>query len=455
MLLAAVPIAAALYLGIVAGIIAQGLGLGVTALILGIPLALAAGLLVGRISSQSAAAIEQGSGLVEIREAIAPLEVELDPGEPQRIEIIHPGLGPDPTAGDVAVINLARRLAERGHRPRIVLLESEHLSRDWRERLARHPEIGESVSRIELVEAGGSRPVFSPDDRVVATDWRSAHAGDRLCLELPGTRVTYLIHEYQPFQYPMGSFAALADASYELPHRAIFLDELLQRYFADQRLGVFASGPRLGLREMAVVNEPILQVRPRGAGELASSDRHRLLIASHPEEDGSGNLYELAVMALDRAVLNGHFRKWDLVSFGPGPAETALVLPRSSARMRMLGTGDDAIGAALEAQFDVGMALRFAPGLGPVPARMAAAAMSVVTTTFAGKDAAALAGISANLIPAEPRIEAIVEALATAEHRTGDIAGRIDGSRVARPPSWDEALDDRTMDAIEALAFRP
>jgi len=455
-LLAALPIAAALYLGILAGVFAEKIAAGITALILGLPLAVAAGLIVGRVSSQSATAIRETTGLLRVREAVATFDLRTDPEQPERIEILHPALDPDGSASDTAMINLARRLAERGRRPRLILLDDNHPERGWRERLARNPEIGTAIRELEVATpaAGGDPPVLNPEDQVIATDWRSAHTADRVCLELNRSRFTYLILEYQPFQYPMGSFAALADASYELPHRAIFLDGLLREYFSDQRLGVFAAGPKLGLRETATLKEPIPPVPVRTEAELAGSDRRRLLIYSRPEEDGSGNLYELAIMALDRAVLDGHFRSWDLAAFGETGGDSSIVLPRSSARMRLLNPEDAATRSRLLAGFDVGMALRYAPGLGPVPVEMATAGMSVVTTTFADKDEAALAAVSANLIAAEPRLGSIVTALATAEHRTADHEGRLAAARIGRPASWDEALDDQAMAAIEDLLAR-
>lgn len=451
-LLTALPIAAAFYIGIVLGVIAAGIAAGVSALVLGLPLAIVAGLLVGRISTQSAAAIREESGLGEVREAILPLRFRLDPDQPERIEILHPELDPEGSPADVAVINLARRLTLRGARPRLVILDNADLPGDWRESLARRPDVGPFARELEVAVAGsGGELAVSPADRVLATGWRAAHAADTLCVELPVTRFTYLIREYEPFRYPMGSFAALADESYELPHRAIFLDRLLGEYFADQRLGVFAAGPRLGLREAVSLDEPILPVRPRTVAELAAADRRRLLISAHPDGDETGSMYELAVMALDRAVLAGHFRGWDLAATGTGGEATGIVLSRSSARLRILPELTASEMASLLPGFDVGVALRYAPGLGPVPAQMAAAGISVVTTTFTVKDPAALAGISPNLIAAEPRIEAITTALAAAGQRTGDHAGRIEGARVDRPDSWDAALDDETMTAIEDL----
>ncbi len=58
-------------------------------------------------------------------------------------------------------------------------------------------------------------------------------------------RFGYLIQEYEPFTFPMGSYAALAAESYGLPHFALFSSELLREYFAQQASG---SSPRAGGR---------------------------------------------------------------------------------------------------------------------------------------------------------------------------------------------------------------
>jgi hypothetical protein len=77
--------------------------------------------------------------------------------------------------------------------------------------------------------------------------------------------------------------------------------------------------------------------------------------------------------------------------------------------------------------------------------------MATVTNTFENKDAAALAGISSNLIAADPTVEGVAAALGAAEARAGQLEDRARGSRVAWPASWDEALGDDVLARIETL----
>ena len=86
-----------------------------------------------------------------------------------------------------------------------------------------------------------------------------------------------------------------------------------------------------------------------------------------------------------------------------------------------------------------------------MPLEMAAAGLVTVTNTYANKDRASLEAISGNLIAAEPRIDQIEEALASAEVMSRDFEARVEGSKVGWPDNWDRALDDATMERIGRL----
>jgi hypothetical protein len=156
-------------------------------------------------------------------------------------------------------------------------------------------------------------------------------------------------------------------------------------------------------------------------------------------------------MALDRAILAGHFRGWDLAGIGNVDGTGELTLPHSKARLRMLPRVAQREYADTLRQFDVGLALMYTPHPSLVPLEMAAAGLVTVTNTYANKDRASLEAISGNLIAAEPRIDQIEEALASAEVMSRDFEARVEGSKVGWPDNWDRALDDATMERIGRL----
>ena len=153
--------------------------------------------------------------------------------------------------GYIAKLNLARRLAERGLRVRVVTVDPVgSLPRRLAARRSRPTAGWTASSTASRSRSGASRTALevSRADRFIATTWWTAHIADAARRELGGERFLYLIQEYEPFTFPMGTYAALADASYRLPHTALFSTELLRDWFRLRGLGVFASGARRSRR---------------------------------------------------------------------------------------------------------------------------------------------------------------------------------------------------------------
>ena len=184
-----------------------------------------------------------------IADKIRPLDLDVRDGAPARINVLVPTIDLDHFFGGyIGKFNLAAALAARGRRVRIVTVDPVGpLPRDWRERL-------ESFSGLEglrdRVEIGFGRAraglEVSPRDTFIATTWWTAHIADAAVRRLAREGFLYLIQEYEPFTFPMGSYAALARQSYDFPHRALFSTELLRGYFRAHRIGVYAGGARAG-----------------------------------------------------------------------------------------------------------------------------------------------------------------------------------------------------------------
>ncbi|MGV1049569.1 MAG: hypothetical protein ACOYD4_13730, partial [Solirubrobacterales bacterium] len=381
---------------------------------------------------------------------------EISAAEPLRIDVLHPAIDLKHFFGGfIAVFNLARALAERGHRVRLIATERSSLPADWRARIGSYEGLGGgALDRIEVVFADDRRPLpVNPGDTLIATHWTVAHIAHAAAAELDEERFVYLIQEYEPFIFPMGSAAALAAESYRFPHRAIFSTELLREYFARHRIGVFAAGEEAGRRDSLVLDNAITPVGPVAAGDLRRQGPRRLLFYARPEEHAQRNLFELGAMALDRAVGEGNLRGWDLAGVGTvEPGSGPLVLPHSGARVEMIPRRSQAEYAELLRSCDVGLALMYTPHPSLVPIEMAAAGMVTVTNTFENKDAAALAAISSNLIAAEPTVVAVAVALAEAEERAPDLDARAAGSRLGWPSSWSKSLDDAFIARLQEWA---
>lgn len=256
-----------------------------------------------------------------------------------------------------------------------------------------------------------------------------------------------MIQEYEPFTFPMGTWAALAEESYRFDHAALFSTELLRDFFRQRGIGVYARG---GDGDSAAFQNAITAVEPPTTEELAARDTRRLLFYARPEPHAERNMFELGVLALDRALERGAFRGWELHGIGTVEAGRRVSVGGGAALDMLPRAAQDDYAGVLR-DHDVGLALMHTPHPSLVPIEMASAGMLTVTNSFENKTAEAMTAISPNIAAADPGIEAVATALCEASRTAGDVERRVVGSRVAWSRSWDESFDDGLMERVEAL----
>jgi hypothetical protein len=287
-------------------------------------------------------------------------------------------------------------------------------------------------------------------DRFVATTWWSAHIAARAARALGGERFVYLIQEYEPFTFPMGSYAALAGESYALPHFALFSTELLRDYFRRHAIGVYAESATAGDAASVAFQNAITAIAPPTARELADRRERRLLFYARPEPHAARNMFELGVLALDRALEHGAFAGWELNGIGGLRGDRRVELG-GGARLELLPRAGQRAYASVLRDHDVGLALMYTPHPSLVPIEMASAGMVTVTNSFENKTAEAMAAISTNLIAAEPSIDAIAHALRRAASAVDDFDRRARGAEVRWSRDWDHSFDDEVLARVASF----
>jgi len=383
-----------------------------------------------------------------VAEKIAPLRLAPSDRAPRRVNILIPTIDLEHFFGGyIAKLNLARRLAERGLRVRLVTVDPVGaLPRDWRDRIEAYSGLAGVFGAVE-VAFGRESPGLevSRDDAFIASTWWTAHIAQRA---LAGRRFLYLIQEYEPFTFPMGSYAALADESYRFPHVALFSSEPLREYFRSHRIGVYAEGGAAGDGASAVFQNAITPVPPPTAEELSDRRPRRLLFYARPEPHAARNMFELGVLALGRAAERGAFAGgWELHGIGTVRSARRIDVG-GGVYMRLLPRADQDEYATVLRNHDVGLALMYTPHPSLVPIEMASAGMLTVTNSFENKTAAALTAISPNLIAAVPGIDDIAAALVEATAGVDDVERRVRGSRVAWSRGWDESFSEPLLDRV-------
>ena len=393
-------------------------------------------------------------GAAAIEEKLAPLRLEFRDDAPQRVNVLIPTVDLEHLfAGYIGKLNLARRLAERGARVRVLTVDpTPPLPRDWARRLESYEGLDRLTDKVEVEFGRESLGIeVSRADRFIATTWWTAHIAAAAVDDLGGAPFLYLIQEYEPFTFPMGSYAALARASYEVPHRALFSSELLRGFFRQERIGVYAGGTAPGDEASAAFENAITSVRPAAVAELSERRPRQLLFYARPEPHAARNMFELGVLALVRALDDGAFQRgWELRGIGTVTGRRRIGLP-GDAVLELLPRAGQREYARLLPEHDLGLALMYTPHPSLVPIEMAAAGMVAVTNSFANKTQEALSAISPNLIAAAPTIDGVAEALRRGAAAVEDPAARVAGSDVNWSRSWESSFDDPLLQRVEAF----
>ena len=312
LLLACLPLAAAFIAGVLLGVGAQAGGWGTVAILASIPLAVAAAFAVGRLLFGAAQSIRRVQGAFWLVDKLEPLNLAVADRAPVRVNIVHPAIDLKHFFGGfIAVFNLAKRLAERGHSVRLVATEGPELPRDWRRQLAGYEGIGSWIDDLEVAFAADrSRPLeISPEDALIATHWTAAHvaaaalpaaAGRALPLPDPGVRAVHLPDGQRRGALPAKLRAAAHGDVLDRPAAG------LVRQPPGRRLRAGDRGGRAPPRSASTTRSPRWARSPKR--RCAAREPRRLLFYARPEEHAARNLYEIGAMALDRDPGRGSLR---------------------------------------------------------------------------------------------------------------------------------------------------
>jgi hypothetical protein len=271
----------------------------------------------------------------------------------------------------------------------------------------------------------------SPRDLFGAADWLAARLAHMAASDLGSERFLYLIRDQAPPAIEEAPWRSEVDASFRLPHHALFSTEPVRSHFRANELGVY--GPAAGGAALCF-DDPMLPqswaARPR---------RSRRLLFYAPLEQGPMALAHLGVFALQRAAKLGLLDGWEVNGVGVHAGSRGIELGPRSELVQVDVDGPEAWSEALQAHH-VGLALgaTIRPSLASF--EMAAAGLVTVTNTFGAKDATWLARRSPNLIAVEPTIAAILEGLQLALARAGEAADVPEHGEVRWPTSWSETF---------------
>jgi hypothetical protein len=245
-----------------------------------------------------------------LAQKLAPLRLSVNAAAEPRVNMLVPTVDLEHFFGAyIGKFNLARRLAEQGLRVRIVAVDPTKLPDDWRDQVRGYEGLDSLLDKVEVefaLDRDLLRLEVSPKDCFVATTSWTAHLAHRATQEVDRERFVFVIQEYDPLVFPVGTMGAVSRQAYTFPHFAVFSTEFLREYFRVHGLGVYADGADQGERASVSFQNAITAVDPPAEAEMRKQ-ANSLLFYARPEQHAERNMFELGVMALAESIHDGCF----------------------------------------------------------------------------------------------------------------------------------------------------
>jgi hypothetical protein len=369
-------------------------------------------------------------------------------GDEQSYWILVPTLDPDIFFGGykaliefiVALVSLKRPIT-------VVTCDQDDDGSYFRYWITRQTRIAVAFETVRIVNGRNlTAPLrLSPTDKIFAYSAWEAHLAHHMAAHVKGGLFAWLVQEYEPIFHDYSAEHAITASAYQLPHYPLFNSTELKDYFQRHRLGIF-SGDRLPLprRDFAVFEHVLTKLSAPTLADLKRRPSRTLIFYARPEVHAKRNLFPLGLIALEEMAQQGSFvGPWEFHGVG---ALTEMTIPLGSGHeLNLHAKMTEVEYDAFMHKVDVGLSLMYAPHPGLVAFEMASVGARVVTNTFENRSETYLRGLSENIIPCEPTISGIKQALTEAIESLHDFSGRIRGMRINRSQgvkSWCEVFND-------------
>ena len=358
------------------------------------------------------------------------------------IWIMFPTLNPDIMFGGYrALLWLVVALVRAGFSVKAVCLQEEPNMRYFLLREG-SPAVRNAFSRLHVLNvADFAAASYSPNDLFMAyTIWDLP-----LCARLAAVthqRVPFLLaQEFEPIFYDNGSHRALCEAIYRTPHFAIFNSDMLRDYFLSRGLGVFSDPSEAkSLAKHTVFQHRIMQLPRQTAAAMAGRQTRLLVLYARPEAHAARNVFEIAILALQRLCETGFFGpEWRFEGIGALSKLAAMTLGNGH-EMILREKRSEAEYERMCSLMDVGVSLMYAPHPSVIPFEFATTGAMVVTNTYENRSAARLEAICRNIVPCDLSIEGVAAGIRAAVERLADVNGRAKRALVPATSTWDEVF---------------
>jgi hypothetical protein len=239
----------------------------------------------------------------------------------------------------------------------------------------------------------------------------------------------FYLPDYEPDFNSAGSLKTFVRSAYDLPHRGLYNSRKLYEYFKDFVRVEQVQDPNYRYVTFENAIKPMPWDRQTFHERHSSKGKKRLIIYARPEPVGSRNDFALIVLALKKALREGHFDEssWSFHGIGAmAPFSPVELTPQS--HMEVIPKLPLQEYEEFLLQGDIGISVISTPHPGIIHFQMAAFGLASITYAMDGRSPQWLRSQSKNLIPCHASIDGLCHGIAQAVQHSADIGARYDNA---------------------------
>lgn len=389
------------------------------------------------------------TNVADLERKVTPHAFRVVSERPRTVWFLIPRINPDIFFGGYAsIIHLMEAFLRTGHAIGLFLFDDARDAFDYYCYRRPRSMLAERRDEVRVFSALDKEPfAFGFDDTFIAYSTWQALWADAYAKNTSRKSFAFLIQEYESVFHAHDSARFIVDMAYKLPHVALFNSALLEKFFREQRLGVFESAS--GSDQFLTFEHVLTDVGLPTRRTLRKRATRKLLVYARPEAHAARNLLEICIIALRKAVASNVFRRrYEFIGIGAlsGPQYVDLGMGHS---LEILPKVDPDAYAKLLEDTDIGLSLMYAPHPSLIPFEMVNAGAVVITNTFSNRDHATLKARSPRLVPVDLTIDGLVAGFQRAVKLAEDVSLRTDAAHsILSAPEWSNVFDASFVETL-------
>lgn len=377
----------------------------------------------------------------ELASRMRSIAVQIIEDRREIIWFLLPTINPDLTFGGYkSAFELLLALDANGYRTGIICTQDASADKTYFLWHKLSPALRALIEKIPVVNRASIQALqISPRDMFIAYSVWDLPMANTMAQETVKPRLFLFAQEYEPIFYDNSGMRVIAEETYKTAHYPIINSAFLAKYFAAHNISVFgAKKTPVKFRDYAVFEHRINRLPAQTADMMRKRKIRTLFAYARPEGHAARNLFEIIVLGLRAACEDKLFdTDWRFIGIGALGEHEPIPLGGGHELVLMPKQSEEDYHQTIS-QIDIGLSLMYAPHPSVVPYEFATTGAIVITNNFENRTDHDLREICKNIIPCDPSVMGLRDALRLAVMKVGRFDERSENIYQPTYSEWEQ-----------------